>query len=424
MTPTTALIDGFALFGPDLNGVLADHGATLALALAVAGLAGFSVARLLQRLGTGGDALILHLDPDDTLSVTEPMRLRSALGAVPHTRGALADCFGAEAGSVAQALTRLLSVGEPFDLLAAPPGRAQIRLSGRLSGLVAELTLARSSPDIAALHAARAEIERLRRALRTADDRLATAPVALAELGPDGVPRWTNRAFEVLTRQRLAAAAVHRLLEVDGADPIALTAATGDAPLWYRCLKARRDDGTLIAALEADAEMAAEGALSHFMNTLADTFAHLGTGLAVFDGHQHLIMFNPALCVLLDLDPVALARRPSLRAFLDALRQNRRVPETRDFPLWRDRILRIGRPGGVQSLQEDWALTSGQTFRITARHHGEGSVVFLFEDISKLVRLERRYRQEIEISQTTLDSLVDGVAVFDTAGALVFANAA
>ena len=44
--------------------------------------------------------------------------------------------------------------------------------------------------------------------------------------------------------------------------------------------------------------MQAETALRGFMQTLAKTFAHLPTGLAIFDQHRQLALFNPALAPL------------------------------------------------------------------------------------------------------------------------------
>ncbi|MEO0915045.1 MAG: PAS-domain containing protein, partial [Pseudomonadota bacterium] len=94
----------------------------------------------------------------------------------------------------------------------------------------------------------------------------------------------------------------------------------------------------------------------------------------------------------------------------------------RSFTAWRDALLRLGQTGHPSSYREDWTLPSGKVIGVTARHHTGGALVFMFEDISNQIMLERRYRQEMETSQTTLDSLEDGIVVFDTAGALIFAN--
>ncbi|MEM9428745.1 MAG: PAS-domain containing protein [Pseudomonadota bacterium] len=329
-----------------------------------------------------------------------------------------------DAAPIVSAITVLLEDGTPFEEVFSPPDGPTLRLAGRLTGFVAEIAISEVPPREA--ESARAELREaeLRARLAQAEGRLARLPIPIIEMDPSGMPIWANPAFEDLSRERLTGQAVRDLLSDSGGGPRAYPSVKGSDPIWIRPLRIADPEGTLLAALDADAEAVADGARARVMNTLADTFAHLTVGLAVFDNDQKLIMFNPALCVLLGLDTVGLAARPSFRAFLEALRQARMVPEVEDFPRWRERLLTIGQPGKMHAYQEDWAITSGQTLRVTGRHHGGGAVVFVFEDISKVVQLERRYRQEIEIGQTTLDNMVDGVAVFDTSGALVFANAA
>lgn len=75
-------------------------------------------------------------------------------------------------------------------------------------------------------------------------------------------------------------------------------------------------------------------------------------------------------------------------------------------------------------MKKNWVLPSGKIFRVTGRPHPQGALAFLFEDISTAIGLERRYRSELELSQATLDRMVEAVAVFDTSGMLVFVNSA
>lgn len=72
---------------------------------------------------------------------------------------------------------------------------------------------------------------------------------------------------------------------------------------------------------------------------MTETFAHLTVGLAIFDRNQTLVLFNPALVQLWQVEPAWLARRPNLRDVLDELRAIRRVPELDNFHSWRARLL-------------------------------------------------------------------------------------
>ena len=436
MTPISLSADGSApsdaalselLFGVESGLLLAFALALLGCLMAAALLAYYTHRLLLTRRGLRRAEAVVTMSGDAGIEIQGRdafRRLVPHADVLPQSRAELAELFGSQSRMIGGAIDALVETGERFDLLASLPGGAVLQVLGRPAGLVAEVVLRTCSRDVAEVHAARAETAAALRALKIAEQRLAQLPVAAAELQPDGTPVWTNTAFDQLLAGSAASGALKTALAEASDRPFEIDMDGRSAPGWYRIHRESGAPSAMIIATDAAAEVAADLALSRFMNKLADTFAHLSVGLAVFDAKQSLTMFNPALCVLLGLDTLGLAGRPSLRAFLEALRQQRKVPEVRDYPKWREKIIQLASPDGPDAYHEDWTLTSGQVLRVTGRHHGEGSVVFLFEDISTIVRLERRYRQEIEISQTTLDNLIDAVAVFDTTGSLVFANTA
>ena len=181
---------------------------------------------------------------------------------------------------------------------------------------------------------------------------------------------------------------------------------------------------TLGFALDADDLVAAEASLRRFVETLTETFAHLPIGLAVFDKNRRLGLFNPALTDLVKIDAVWLAGRPSLRDFLERLRETRQMPEQKDFTAWRRKLSELEEGARDGTYEENWQLPSGKIFRVTGRPHPQGALAFLFEDISTAIMLERKYRSELELSQATLDRMSEAVAVFDASGMLVFVNSA
>jgi PAS domain-containing protein len=100
-------------------------------------------------------------------------------------------------------------------------------------------------------------------------------------------------------------------------------------------------DEALCYALAADKAVQAETALREFMQTLTKTFADLPIGLAIFDRSRCLQMFNPALTDLTTLPPEMLIARPTLNAFLDAMRARSMIPEPRDYRSWRKQLARL-----------------------------------------------------------------------------------
>ncbi|MBA3324057.1 MAG: PAS-domain containing protein, partial [Rhodobacteraceae bacterium] len=275
------------------------------------------------------------------------------------------------------------------------------------------------------------------RFLRAALDR---APVLAWSLGPDGQVIWANAAY----RDRFAPPAAelpdHRIPDAFGhvLEEVPLTARAGgsrrrvSAPgpqdgeaHWFEVSETVGPGGERLGfALEADDLVAAEASLRRFIETLTETFAHLPIGLAVFDKNRRLGLFNPALTDLVKIDAVWLAGRPSLRDFLERLRETRQMPEQKDFAAWRRKLGEIEEGAREGAFEENWVLPSGKIFRVTGRPHPQGALAFLFEDISTAIQLERRYRSELELSQATLDRMEEAVAVFDTSGMLVFVNSA
>ncbi|MDE0591025.1 PAS-domain containing protein [Halocynthiibacter sp. C4] len=193
---------------------------------------------------------------------------------------------------------------------------------------------------------------------------------------------------------------------------------------WYEVFSTTVGEESLHFANSVDGVIRAETSLREFVQTLTKTFAHLPTGLAIFDKKRQLALFNPALTDLTGLSPMFLSLRPTLFSFLDKLREARVIPEPKDYKNWRQQMTDLEAAAVDGTYTENWALPSGQTYRVTGRPHPDGAVAFLFEDISTEVSLTRRFRSELEIGQAVLDSFDEAIAVFASNGQLTMSNSA
>ncbi len=193
---------------------------------------------------------------------------------------------------------------------------------------------------------------------------------------------------------------------------------------WYELSVNAIGGVTIFHATCINAVVAAEQAQRNFVQTLAKTFAHLSIGLVIFDRNGQLALFNPALVDLTGLPPHFLSARPTMLSFFDQLRENRRMPEPKNYANWRQEIAEVSAAATDGRYQETWTLESGQTYRVKGRPHPDGATAFLIEDISAEIALTRNYRAELELSQSLLDSIDDGLAVFSASGVLTFSNAA
>ncbi|WP_068116162.1 PAS-domain containing protein [Tropicimonas marinistellae] len=273
--------------------------------------------------------------------------------------------------------------------------------------------------------------------LKTLRDVIDDAPILIWKEDGAGAVRWANAAYVELVRRvsddpdtvgwPLPRIFDQRPFGPDISEPprrLSIAVPDDDQPLWFDSYDNAQESETLIFALPADKLVRAEGSLREFVQTLTKTFAHLPTGLAVFDKDRRLALFNPALTDLSGLEPLFLSGRPTLFEFLDQLRERRRMPEPKNYKGWRKQIVELESAAASGTYQETWYLPSGQTFRVTGRPHPDGAVAFLFEDISDEVSLTRRFRAELELGQSVMDSVDEAIAVFSASGVLLLSNRA
>lgn len=265
-------------------------------------------------------------------------------------------------------------------------------------------------------------------------DMLSHAPLLAWRERENGDVIWANAAYVLAASERLAAGQdltwpLPRLF-----DRLAVTQGSAGqrqclrmpdaAECWYELSSTPSPSGFRVFAVPCDSAVQAEATLREFMQTLTRTFAHLPIGLAIFDAQRTLQLFNPALVDLTGLPPDFLALRPSLRSVLDGLRARGVVPEPKDFRDWRQQILDLENTARTTPFEETWSLSSGQTYRVTGRPHPNGAIAFILEDISTEVSRTRRYRADLELGQSVIDMMNEGLAVFSESGSLVMSNMA
>ena len=185
-----------------------------------------------------------------------------------------------------------------------------------------------------------------------------------------------------------------------------------------------REDFQVLYVDDVTQVVHAEKARREFIQTLTKTFANLTTGLAVFNKNRRLALFNPALLDLTNLEAHFLSDQPQLTDFFDKLRDNKMLPEPRDYGSWRNQIDAMIKSASKGLYFEDWALPSGLTYRITGRPHPDGAVAFLFEDISDEVALTRRYRRQVDLRQAALDAVDFAIALTGPNNMILVCNTA
>ncbi len=193
---------------------------------------------------------------------------------------------------------------------------------------------------------------------------------------------------------------------------------------WYNVTATEAGTSTVFHAVDINAVIQAEVAQRNFVQTLAKTFAQLSIGLAIFDRNGQLALFNPALVDLTSLPAEFLSGRPDMLSFFDRLRDNRVMPEPKNYGSWRQEISEMINAASHGSYHETWNLDTGHTYRVSGRPHPDGAIAFLIEDITAEISLTRNFRAELELGQSLMDTFDDALVVFSSAGVLTFCNAA
>lgn len=320
------------------------------------------------------------------------------------------------------ALPSSLSDIEPDDVVhrASTKSGDRATLTISRSGEARRVTLTDSNmPDAQARHRAHLMENALGRHMAALNE----APCAICLLDTDKQPAWQNELFAEFSEMEathLREAATKTLVS----DRVRLKSGNREEDRHFELRKSVQSDYEVLYAIDVTKVVQAERVRREFVQTLTKTFANLTTGLAVFDRHRQLALFNPALVDLTHLPAVFLSGRPSLHQFFDRLRDHKVLPEPKNYSDWRTQIDAMIASASDGLYLEDWCLPAGLTYRVTGRPHPDGAIAFLFEDISDEISLTRRFRSQLDLHMSVLHLLDEAVAVIGPGNMLVMCNAA
>jgi signal transduction histidine kinase len=150
---------------------------------------------------------------------------------------------------------------------------------------------------------------------------------------------------------------------------------------------------------------------------------HLAEGVAVFGADKRLVFHNNAFEALWGLEPSFLADRPSHAAWLDHLKEKRKLPAHANYAEWRAGELALYQE--VAELPEGlWVLPDGRVLRIARQRHPGGGLLLVFSDITNELTLRSQYNALLQTQKAALDKLHEAVVVFGLDGRLKLSNAA
>lgn len=168
-------------------------------------------------------------------------------------------------------------------------------------------------------------------------------------------------------------------------------------------------------------EMASD--LSKHIQAHQDVLHQLSTPIAVFGTDTRLEFFNNAYVKLFDYDESWLLSKPSFGDVMQNMRERRKLPEYPDFQAFKRGRLQLFKTL-LQPIQELIHQPDDQILRLMIAPHPLGGLLFMYDDVTDKLALERRYNTLIAVQKETLDHLYEGIVVLGSDSRLRLSNPA
>ncbi|MGL4426575.1 MAG: PAS-domain containing protein [Alphaproteobacteria bacterium] len=150
------------------------------------------------------------------------------------------------------------------------------------------------------------------------------------------------------------------------------------------------------------------------------TAEHLPQGIAFFEKTQRLLYANRAFQELFRLHPDWLAKEPSFEDLFDELRNQRLLPEVLDFSAYKKRFLNFFQE--YYPKEEMLHLPDERSLKMTILPHQKGGVVFIFENMTEQLILERKHNALIAVQTILTRHLQEGILILSVDQRIVLMN--
>jgi signal transduction histidine kinase len=151
-----------------------------------------------------------------------------------------------------------------------------------------------------------------------------------------------------------------------------------------------------------------------------DLLNMMSAGVAQFDAEHMLSFANLPFQRLFAFRDSWLSETTEFVRVLDRMRENGRLPEVRDFPLWRTECENWFR--SAEPVEESWHLADGTHLRVLAQPVPDGGLLLIFEDRTEQVQLASAHDTLLRVRTATFDNLFEAIAVFAADGRISIWN--
>src|SRR5262249_17479026 len=165
----------------------------------------------------------------------------------------------------------------------------------------------------------------------------------------------------------------------------------------------------------------ARAELSRHIESQRELADRMTAGTAQFDAERNLSFFNRPFAMMAQLDPDWLGEGPEFDRVLERMRDNQRLPEAPDFPVWKEeRRAWFSSPAEV--VEEEWMLPNGDHLRVVAQPLPDGGLRLFLEDRTEQLRLASARDTLLRVRAATFDNLFEAISVFASDGRIYLWN--
>lgn len=180
-------------------------------------------------------------------------------------------------------------------------------------------------------------------------------------------------------------------------------------------------EGTIGFALDENKQATVEAELKRSMDAQKQLLETSASAIAIYGSDTKLKFFNNAFVNLWKLEEPWLAAEPTYAEVLEVLRERRRLPEQANFLEFKKQSLRMFTEL-LEPREDFYFLPDEKSLRVIAIPHASGGLLFVYEDMTDRLALERSYNTLVAVQRETLDKLHEGIAVFSESGRLKLSN--
>jgi len=165
----------------------------------------------------------------------------------------------------------------------------------------------------------------------------------------------------------------------------------------------------------------AQTTLARHMAAHGEVLESMASAIAIYAADTRLIFFNSSFARLWRVEASWLGAKPMIGEVLEAMRERRRLPEYVDFRAFKADTIRMFTTL-IEPRDDLMHLPDDTTLRTLVAPHPLGGLMFLYEDVTDRLVLERSFNTLTEVQRETLNNLHEGVAVFGGDGRLRLSN--